>query len=110
MKMSKAAVDSMIRNDVFNQLNIATLDGFHKINDRQYGVLVTDAEGHTRYARIGVIVAEEREDVSAEDLMQAEISAYEEKQAEKAKKAAEKAEKIAADQKKREEKMKEKEG
>lgn len=110
MKMSKAAVDTMIRNNVFEKLNVAQLDGFHKINDRQYGVLITDAEGHQRYARVGVIVAEEREDISAENLMQTEISAYEEKQAEKARKAAEKAEKIAADKKKREEKQKEKEG
>ena len=48
------------------------------------------------------IVAEEREDMTAEELMQSEINAYNEKQADKAEKAKAKAEKMAKDKAKRE--------
>ena len=60
MKISKAIVDSNIRTAIFNALNVANIEGFHKINDRQYGCIVEDVNGTRRYARVGVIVAEER--------------------------------------------------
>jgi DNA-directed RNA polymerase delta subunit len=78
-----------------------------KINDRQYGILLTDSNGEQRYVRIGAIVAELREDMTAEELMQSEINKYQAKQDEKAVKAQQKAEKIAADKAKREAKAKE---
>lgn len=102
MKMSQSTVNAMIRNDIFNTLNVASIEGFQKINDRQYGVLITDAEGNQRYARIGVIVAEMRDDTTAEELMNAEINDYKTKQDNKAKRAAERAEKAARDRAKRE--------
>ena len=40
MKQSKAVVDSLIRTQVFDALNVANIDGFHKINDRQFGCIV----------------------------------------------------------------------
>jgi len=106
MKISKAIVDSNIRTAIFNALNVANIEGFHKINDRQYGCIVEDVNGERRYARVGVIVAEQREDMTADELMAAEIADYESKQAAKAERAAARAEKAAKDKKLREEKKK----
>ena len=106
MKISKAIVDSNIRTAIFNALNVANIEGFHKINDRQYGVIVEDVNGDRRYARVGVIVAEQREDCTADELMASEIADYKDKQAKKAERAAARAEKAARDKKLREEKKK----
>ena len=106
MKISKAVVDSNIRSAIFSALNVANIEGFHKINDRQYGCIVEDVNGERRYARVGVIVAEQREDVTADELMASEIADYNAKQEAKAKRAAERAEKAARDKKLREEKKK----
>ena len=110
MKISKAIVDSNIRTAIFNALNVANIEGFHKINDRQYGCIVEDVNGERRYARVGVIVAEQREDCTADELMAAEIADYEGKQAAKAERAAARAEKAAKDKAKREKAKTEKEG
>jgi len=108
MKYTKTVVDAELRARVFDELDIA--DGnFVKVNDRQYGIILTDKNGAERYCRIGVIVAEEREDMSARELMQSEIKTYEAKQAEKAEKAAKRAEKAEADKARREAKKKEEE-
>lgn len=112
-KISKTVVDADLRNRIFSHLDIAnayTEDSlFYKINDRQYGVILTDKNGVERYCRVGVIVAEEREDMTARELMQSEIDAYNEKQASKAEKAKAKEAKIARDKKAREEKAKKEE-
>jgi DNA-directed RNA polymerase delta subunit len=110
-KVSKPVVDKALRDKVFTMLlydDTASAE-FKKINDRQYGVLLTDANGEQRYVRIGAIVAELREDMTAEQLMQAEIDAYNQKQADKAEKAKAKEAKIAEDKAKREAKAKEQE-
>ena len=106
-KVSKAEVDKKLRDFVFDTLFNTTVEAetgveFTKINDRQYGVILTDANGEQRYIRIGAIVAELREDMTAEELMQFEIDAYNAKQVEKEEKAKAKAEKIAKDKAKRE--------
>lgn len=105
-KVSKAEVDKKLRDTVFENLFTEGLkeDGYTKINDRQWGIIITDANGEQRYVRIGAIVAELREDMTAEELMQSEIDAYQTKVAEKQAKAEKKAEKIAKDKAKREEK------
>lgn len=112
-KVTKAIVDKDLREKIFNDLS---LDGipviehefqYHKINDRQYGCILTDLNGETRYVRLGAIVAELREDMTAEELMQSEIDAYTTKQDAKAEKAKVKAEKIAKDRAKRESKANE---
>ena len=112
-KMTKTMVDKELRDQVFQCLfedcNPADY-GFDKINDRQYGVILTDANGHQRYIRIGAIVAEERDDMTAEELMQSEIDAYNQKQADKAEKAKAKEKKIAKDKARREAEAKAKEG
>ena len=104
-KITKAQIDKDLREKIF--YDIFGMDtgfdyNYTKINDRQYGVLLTDLNGVQRYVRIGAIVAEEREDMTAEELMRSEIEAYEAKQAEKEEKAKAKAEKIAKDKAKRE--------
>ena len=104
-KISKTVVDSALRNDIFEALEMDE-HNFIKINDRQYGIILIDANGVERYCRVGVIVAEEREDMTARELMASEINAYNEKQASKAEKAKAKEAKIARDKKMREEKKK----
>ena len=101
-QISKAVIDSQLREFVFTDLKMNERQFYYKINDRQYGTLITDGNGHERYVRIGVIVAEEREGMTAKELMDAEIADYQTKQANKAEKAAKKAEKIAKDKAKRE--------
>lgn len=108
--MNKTMVDKELREQVFKCLfedcNPADY-GFDKINDRQYGVILMDANGEQRYVRIGAIVAELREDMTAEELMQSEIDAFEAKQAAKAEKEQKKAEKIKRDKARREAEAKE---
>ena len=102
-QISKAIVDKALRDEVFNDIFADPTDtGYVRINDRQYGILLTDQNGVERYVRIGVIVAEEREDMTARELMDSEIAKYNETQAKKAERAAKKADKIARDKAKRE--------
>lgn len=101
-KVTKAQVDKDLRDRVFDDIFDTTTLDYTKINDRQYGVLLTDLNGNQRYIRIGAIVAEERDDMTAEELMQSEIDAYTAKQNDKAEKAKKKADKIAKDKAKRE--------
>ena len=101
-KVTKAIVDKDLRERIFDDIFDTTTLDYAKINDRQYGILITDLNGETRYVRIGAIVAELREDMTAEELMQSEIDAYTAKQDAKAEKAKKKEEKIAKDKAKRE--------
>lgn len=106
--ISKSVVDSELRARIFDNLfNDGEAVEYRKINDRQYGAILTDKNGVERYVRLGVIVAEEREDMTARELMASEIKAYDDKQAEKAIKAAKRAEKAAKDKAAREAKEKE---
>ena len=106
-KVTKAIVDKDLRERIFDDIFDTTTLDYAKINDRQYGILITDLNGETRYVRIGAIVAELREDMTAEELMQSEIDAYTAKQDAKAEKAKKKEEKIAKDKAKREAKANE---
>lgn len=109
-KISKTVVDADLRARIFEELDVNNECGnFYKINDRQYGIILVDKNGVERYCRVGVIVAEEREDMTARELMQSEIDAYNEKQANKAEKAKAKEAKIAHDKKAREDKKKKEE-
>lgn len=101
--ISKSVVDSELRTRIFDNLfNDGEAVEYRKVNDRQYGAILTDKNGVERYVRLGVIVAEEREDMTARELMQSEIDAYQTKQSEKAAKAAKRAEKAAKDKAARE--------
>lgn len=112
-KMTKTEIDKAVREAVFDMLLCDAnpfVKCFHKINDRQYGaIIVAPPDGTHRYVRIPAVVAELREDMTAEELMQSEIDAYEQKQAEKAEKAKAKQAKIAKDKARREAEAKAKE-
>ena len=111
LKISKAVVDANIREKIFEILNVSNIEGFSPINARQWGCLVEDINGEQRYVRVGVIVAEQREDMTAAELMQSEVDKYNAAQEKKAAKAAERKAKAERDKAKREkEKEKEKEG
>ena len=99
--ISKTVVDKALREEIFTML-INEGTSWKKINDRPYGVILTDLNGEKRYVRLGAIVAELRDDMTAEELMQSEIDAYNAKQEAKAEKAQKKAKKIASDTAKRE--------
>lgn len=103
-KMTKTQVDKSLREGVFEMLlseKNPFSEMFYKVNDRQYGIIMVDPNGDHRYCRIPVIVAEIREDMTAEELMQSEIDAYEQKQADKTEKAKAKEAKIAKDKARR---------
>ena len=100
-KISKTVVDKELRDRVFQMMADGDSDLFQKINDRQYGIILADLNGEQRYVRIGAIVAELRDDMTAEELMQSEINTYNQKQAEKAEKAKAKEAKIAKDKARR---------
>lgn len=107
MKYTKTIIDSDLRARVFDWIfedekEIEISNSIQKVNDRQYGCIITDKNGHERYCRIGVIVAEERDDVTARELMKNEIKAYQDKQAEKKAKAIARAKKAEADKARRE--------
>lgn len=108
-KISTTVVNQELRNRIFNDLNSGDALTFPivKINDRQYGCILTDLNGVKRYVRIGAIVAEEREDMTAQELMQKEIDEYNAKQAEKEAKAQARAEKAKKDKERREKKKEE---
>lgn len=119
-KISKTVVDSALRLAVFQfafpeyfqDIEPDTVADkvirFDKVNDRQFGILMADLNGVERYVRIGAIVAEEREDMTAEELMQKEIDEYNAKQAEKEAKAQARAEKAKKDKERREKEKEEK--
>lgn len=111
-KVTKNIVDKDLRDAVFTGIlegDEIFISKMTKINDRQMGVLLTDLNGETRYVRLGAIVAELRDDMTAEELMQSEIDAYQAKQDAKAEKAKVKAEKIAKDKERRAKEKEEKE-
>ena len=113
-KITKTQNDKFLRDRIFKDIFTSTdkaclSEGtYQKINDRQWGVILTDANGDQRYVRIGAIVAELRDDMTAQELMQSEIDAYNQKQADKAEKAKAKEKKIAKDKARREKEKEEK--
>ena len=111
MTYTKNVVDANLRSVVFDDLldrNSSYSDlEYVKVNDRQYGVILTDLNGVERYVRIGAIVAEEREDMTARELMESEIAKYNEAQEKKAEKKRKSEEKAAKDKAARAKKAKE---
>jgi len=103
MTYTKNVVDANLRSIVFEELDIEG-GNFIKVNDRQYGIILTDLNGVDRYVRIGAIVAEEREDMTARELMESEIAKYNEAQAKKEERKRKSAEKAAKDKAAREKK------
>ena len=108
-KISKTVVDADLRARVFKMIQDGETADFAKVNERQEGIILVDLNGVERYVRLGAIVAEEREDMTARELMAKEIADYTAKQEAKAAKAAERAKKAEVDKARREAKAKEKE-
>lgn len=114
-KISRSVVDADLRFQVFNEIRFdlanptdeITVGVFHKVNDRQYGIILIDKNGVERYVRLGAIVAEEREEMTARELMASEIADYNAKQAKAQAKLKERARKAEADKARREAKSKE---
>lgn len=103
-KMTQTEIDKAVREATFDLLFMQNPNAqfFHKINDRQYGCIISaPPDGTHRYVRIPAIVAEKRDDMTAEELMQSEIDAYNQKQAEKAEKAQKRAKKAEKDKARR---------
>lgn len=113
MKYTKNVVDANLRNRIFDDMLILKDKGedyefnYVKVNDRQYGVILTDLNGIERYVRIGAIVAEEREDMTARELMESEVRKYNEAQEKKAEKKRKSEEKAKRDKERREKKAQE---
>lgn len=112
MKYTKNVVDAELRTEIFDDMLIKTAElrdfDYFKINDRQYGVILTDLNGVERYVRIGAIVAEERDDMTARELMESEIAKYKQSQEKKAEKKRKSEEKAKRDKEQREKKAQEK--
>lgn len=108
-KISKSIVDKDLRDRVFKDAIYDDNDEvvWHKVNDRQYGCILTDMNGDERYVRIGAIVAELRDDMTAEELMDMEIADYQAKQEKKEEQRAKAKAKAEADKAKREKKEEE---
>ena len=85
-KFTKTVVDADLRSRVFDMIQNGETDNFEVINARQQGIILTDLNGVERLVRLGAIVAEEREDMTARQLMAKEQKEYPNKQAEKAEK------------------------
>lgn len=106
-KLSSATIDANLRNAVFSDLEIDTIDNYSRVNGRAYGTILVDDNGNERFCRVRVEVAELREDMTARELMQSEIDKYNSAQAKKAATIAKNREKAAADKAKREKKGRE---
>jgi len=120
-KYSRTVVDADLRSRIFSEIfeletEAGTIDAFttdndteyRKVNDRQWGAILIDKNGVERYVRLGAIVAEEREDMTARELMQKEIDEYAKKQAKAQEKAEARAKKAEADKVRRAKKAEEK--
>ena len=100
--ISKAIVDTDLRTQLFDMMNMDQIEGLETVNEQTFGTILTDKNGVERYVRVKAIIAEIRDDMTAREYMQSEQEAYEKKQAEKKRKAEEKAEKAKRDKEKRE--------
>lgn len=109
-KLSRTVVDANLRNRIFANLfgNSDEAIEYNKVNDRQRGTIIVDDNGVERYCRVGIIIAEEREDMTARELMQKEMIEYAEKQAKAQEKAEARAKKAEADKARRAKKAEEK--
>lgn len=99
--ISKAIVDSDLRTQVSDMMNLDQIEGMEMVNDQTFGVILTDKNGVERYVRVKTVIAEIKEDMTAREYMEYEQEEYRRKQEEKAEKAKERAEKAKRDKEKR---------
>lgn len=104
-KITKPILEADLRVKTFGKLQ---LNEFERVNDRTYGIIIIDMNGTERYIRLNAVVTEEREGLTARQLMAQEQREYQESMAKKAEQKAKAAEKAAADKERRAKEKKEK--
>lgn len=109
LKHTTPVLNADLRARVFNALNLDNIEGFVKINNCRYGIIMTDLDGNERYVQVNIKATKFDEDVPAQDMMQKELDEYADQLA-REKAIAENRAKKAAEAKKKKEKAKEEEG
>ena len=104
--ISKAIIDTDLRAQTFAKLD---LSDFSKVNDQNYGIIITDENGVESSVRLRAVVAEVKDDMTAREYMESEVAAYNEKVAAKEAKKKERMEKAKKDAEKRKKKESESE-
>lgn len=106
LKHTTPVLNADLRARVFNALNLDNIEGFVKINNCRYGIIMTDLDGNERYVQVNIKATKFDEDVPAQDMMQKELDEYADQLA-REKAIAESRAKKAAEAKKKKEKAKE---
>lgn len=106
LKHTTPVLNADLRARVFNALNLDNIEGFVKINNCRYGIIMTDLDGNERYVQVNIKATKFDEDVPAQDMMQKELDEYADQLA-REKTVAENRAKKAAEAKKKKEKAKE---
>lgn len=106
LKHTTPVLNADLRARVFDALNLDNIEGFVKINNCRYGIIMTDLDGNERYVQVNIKATKFDEDVPAQDMMQKELDEYADQLA-REKAIAENRAKKAAEAKKKKEKAKE---
>jgi hypothetical protein len=91
-----------LRARVFEALNIENIEGFIKVNNCRYGIILKDLDGHDRYVQVNIKATKYDEGCTAQEQMEEEMGAYADQLAREAKRKEEKAKKVEEAKKKRE--------
>jgi hypothetical protein len=67
-----------LRDRVKYMIKNGQISGGYDVTNRQLGLIMTDMNGHDRYVRVQIVVAEERDNMTPRELMQSEIDKYQE--------------------------------
>ena len=108
LKHTTTVLNADLRARVFETLNIDNIEGFVKINNCRYGILMTDLDGNERYIQVNVKATKFDDIKTAKEAMEEEMESYADQLA-RERAAAEKKEKKIAEAKAKKEKEKEKE-
>lgn len=107
MKISKAITDSTVRAAAMEVLGIESNENFQRCSNQSFAMLVTDDNGEQRLCEVRFIVAALREDMTAEEILNERVNAWEEKKRNAEIRKAERAEKARKDKEKRKKKKEE---
>lgn len=95
LKHTTPVLNADLRARVFETLNIENLEGFVKINNCRYGILLTDLDGNERYVQVNIKVTNFDETKPAETTMAEEMEKYADQLAREQATAEKKAKKLA---------------
>lgn len=73
--ITREQLEQNLRNRVKEMIKTGTFTG-QEITNRQLGLIMTDLNGHDRYVRVQIVVTEERDTMTPQELMEAEIVKY----------------------------------